>query len=247
MIPIYLEKLIHEGKAEHKTFTGGLTNEFIIPVPDKTYIVIYEYWFRPQYQNMGADTLSTPIIDWQDAIQYVNFYNVEGFYPYFHSVNLHYANQPVTNTVNPNRTGAYVVPDEIQTDYRETYIKTSKDLAVYFSRLNPVDLSWGNQTIPSIEPINNVFGYGGATTDTAVQFYNTNGAQSYTPYQEQGTKFTPPRPQGFAQLYTIPNYGSELTNGSSITGGELSLGKARLVHFQCNYVQINSENPKNLI
>jgi len=250
MIPTYLEKLIFEGKAESKTFTGGLTNEFIIPVPDKTFIIIYEYWFRPQYQELGRDTASVPIIDWQDAIQYVNFYNQEGYYPYFHSVNLHYVNQPVTNTVNPSRTAAYVVPDEIQTDYRQCYIKTSKDIAVYFSRLNPVDLVWGNAAIPSIEPINNVFGYGtsgGSTTDTAVQFYNTNGAQSYTPYQQQGTQFPFPVQQGFSQIYTIPNFGGNMQDGSGITAGEQSLGKAKLVHFQCNYVQINEENPKNLI
>jgi len=247
MIPTYLEKLIHEGKAEHKTFTGGLTNEFIIPVPDKTYIIIYEYWFRPQYQNMGAPTADVPIIDWVDAIQYVNFYNQEGFYPYFHNVNMHYVNQPLTNTVNPNRLEAYIVPDEIIVDYRQTYIKTSKDLAVYFTRLNANDLVWGQQTIPSIEPINNVFGYGGALTDTQVQFYNTNGAQSYTPFQSQGQYFTVPVPQGFAQLYTLPNQGAALQNGSGITGAEFALGKARLVHFQCNYVQVNVENPQNLI
>jgi hypothetical protein len=247
MIPYFLEKLIHEGKAEHKTFTGGLSNEFIIPVPDKTYIVIYEYYFRPQYQNMGTSTPEVPIIDWQDAIQFVNFYNKDGFYPYWHSVNLHYVNQPLTNTVNPNRLEPYIVPDELQTDYRQTYIKTSSDLAVYFSRLNANDLVWGQQTIPNIEPINNVFGYGNQLTDTAAQFYNTNGAQAYTPFQQQGTKFTVPVNQGFAQLYTIPSAGGAIQNGSGITGAEFSLGKARLIHFQCNYVQVNMENPKNLI
>ena len=82
MIPTYLEQLVHEGKAQFKSFSGALAEEFIIKVPEKCYIIIYEYWFLPQRQFLGqkAQEPITGFWDWKDSIQFVNFFNSQNLY-----------------------------------------------------------------------------------------------------------------------------------------------------------------------
>ena len=49
-------------------------------------------------------------------------------------------------------------------------------------------------------------------------------------------------------VYSMPFYGGDFPSPLGFAGpGTDALGKVRAQHFQCNYVLINAENPKNLI
>lgn len=254
MIPTQLEKMIFEGKAKMKTFSGALAEELILTVPDKCYIIIYEYWFRPQMQNLGESAIQT--FDWRDALQYVNFYNQNNWYSYWHYFNPDFKAQPQTQTqyVNPTLIGTNImVPVVETTQYRETYIKADRNLAIYFTRQNPEDLTITNTAVGQFDPLVQQFGYGGETITTQVAGYQALPGAFYSPLSNNlGPVIAPgtvpgwdnsvncnPRPGGL---------GGEITNAGTYAGpGTQALGKARAQHFQCNYVEVNMENPKNLL
>jgi hypothetical protein len=258
MIPTYLERLIHEGKGKLKTFSGAMAEELILTVPDKTYIIIYEYWFRPQLQTLGSTAfLGNHTWDWRDALQYVNFYNQNNWYSYWHSVNPNFVEKATGNfpTTNPVLGTGYHVPQNAAdlTQYRETYIKADRNLAIYFTRQNPEDVTITNTAVGQFDPLVEQFGYGGETITTQVAGYQALPGAFYSPLSNNlGPVIAPgtvagwdnsvncnPRPGGL---------GGEITNAATYApGGSQALGKARAQHFQCNYVEINTENPKNLM
>jgi len=252
MIPTYLERLIHEGKGKMKTFSGAMAEELILTVPDKCYIIIYEYWYRPQIQNLGEAAIQT--FDWRDALQYVNFYNQNNWYSYWHYFNPDFKAQPQTQTnySNPTLVGTNImIPVVETTQYRKTYIKADRNLAIYFTRQNPEDISITNTAVGQFDPLVEQFGYGGETIATQIAGYQALPGAFYSPLSNNlGPVIAPgtvpgwdnsvncnPRPGGL---------GGEITNASLYATGTQALGKARAQHFQCNYVEINMENPRNL-
>ena len=253
MIPTYLERLIHEGKGKMKTFSGAMAEELILTVPDKCYIIIYEYWYRPQIKNLGDTAIAT--FDWRDALQYVNFYNQNNWFSYWHYFNPDFKAQPQTQTQysNPTLIGTNImIPVVETTQYRETYIKADRNLAIYFTRQNPEDVTITNTAVGQFDPLVEQFGYGGETITTQVAGYQALPGALYSPLSNNlGPVIAPgtvpgwdnsvncnPRPGGL---------GGEITNAASYTTSLQALGKARAQHFQCNYVEINMENPKNLM
>jgi hypothetical protein len=254
MIPYFLEKLIHEGKAEHKTFSGAVAENLVLTVPDNTYAVIYEYWYKPLDKLTGAPSGS--LLSFREAIQFVNFFNSEGFNSYWHEFT---PNHIVKNNVNfpteqPDITEPYFINQNEITDYRSVYIKTSRDLSIYFTCLNDVDLALTNGSVPAIEPLNNWFGYADPLLiiNQLISGYHNDAAllANYEPLQEFITKQVIPaaRPDFVNQVFTIPFYGGQIPSPAFYAGlGTSSLGKFRAQHFQCNYVLVNKPNPKNLI
>lgn len=260
MIPTYLERLIHEGKAEHKTFSGAVAENLILTVPDKSYIIIYEYWFKPLMINLGATTGDeTLITDFSLGMQFVNFYNADGFNAYWHEVNQDFLAKQIATfpAENPTPTGtAYQMPAVKGTDYRSVYIKTSRDLSIYFTKLNTDDLGSNIGAVPIIDPLNPFFGYADPLLliTRLMSLYHVNavfpGTPNYEPLQDNITKQIIPAasPDFVNQMFTIPFYGGAFPNAALYAGaGSSAVGKARAHHFQCNYVQVNMENPKNLI
>jgi hypothetical protein len=258
MIPTYLERLIHEGKAEHKTFSGAIAENLVLTVPDKSYIIIYEYWFKPLIPNMGALSGAPATTDFADSIQFVNFYNNDGFNAYWHEC--HFDMVQKTNasfpTTNPVNAGSYLMPSGDHTDYRTVYIKTNRDLSIYFTKLNTDDLGSNIGAVPIIDPLNPFFGYADPLLliTRLISAYQVNsvfpGTPNYEPLQDNITKQVIPAasPDFVNQMFTIPFYGGAFPNAAAYAGaGTSALGKARAHHFQCNYVQVNMENPKNLI
>jgi len=257
MIPTYLEKLIHEGKAKMKTFSGAMAEELILTVPDKCYIIIYEYWYRPQLQNMGSTAfLGTHTWDWRDSLQYVNFYNNNNWYSYWHSFfpNFQQKDNTAFPTTNPVLGNNYHLPNNTSefTQYRETYIRADRNLAIYFTRQNPEDVTITNTAVGQFDPLVEQFGYGNETITTQVAGYQALPGAFYSPLSNSlgpiiAATTTPgwdnsvncnPRPGGL---------GGEITNASVYApGGTQALGKARAQHFQCNYIEVNMEKPKNL-
>jgi hypothetical protein len=257
MIPTYLERLIHEGKGKLKTFSGAMAEELILTVPDKCYIIIYEYWYRPQLQILGGTTLTgTATWDWRDALQYVNFYNQNNWYSYWHSFFPDFQRKSAFDfpTINPVLTNNYFLPQNGLefTQYRETYIKADRNLAIYFTRQNPEDVTITNTAVGQFDPLVEQFGYGGETITTQVSGYQALPGAFYSPLSNNlGPVIAPgtvagwdnsvncnPRPGGL---------GGEITNAATYApNGSQALGKARAQHFQCNYVEVNMENPRNL-
>jgi len=260
MIPTYLEQLVHEGKAQFKSFSGALAEEFIIKVPDKCYIIIYEYWFLPQRAKLGSqsgDGVGTFPWDWKDSIQFVNFFNSQNLFSYWHEFCPDYTNKNQVNllpTINPIITTNYLVPTGEHTQYRETYIKSDRDLAVYFTRLVTDDMALTNTAVGNFGPLTNFFGYGGETILTNVSNYHAVTVPNtfYAPLSnELSNAIAPGTIEGWDNLMTTaPSLlagGGEITNAASYAGGGTeALGKARAHHFQMNYVLVNMENPKNL-
>jgi hypothetical protein len=251
MIPTYLESLIHEGKAEHKTFSGAMAENMILKVPDKTFIVIYEYWYKPLLTNMGADAGST--YNFQQAIQFVNFYNSNGYSVYWHEVHpdLLIKNGQNIPTENPTRTESYQMPSGDHTDYRSLYLKTDRDLSIYFTMLNQDTVTSAAAAAPAFDPLNNYFGYVGNNIMTGAQGYQNLVAtgQTYAPLANPITQIAAP---GTREDFTNSVFSFAAGSGGffppfSVYGqaGNSALGKARAHHFQCNYVLISQESPKN--
>ena len=261
MIPTYLEQLVHEGKAQFKSFSGALAEEMILKVPDKCYIIIYEYWFLPQRKNLGAkyDDPADPLLtfDYKDSIQFVNFYNSQNLFSYWHEYNGEFQVRQNTSfpTQNPTQTTPYIGFLNEHTQYRETYIKSDRDLAIYFTRLVTDDMILTNTAVGQFGPLVNFFGYGGETILTNVSNYQALTLPTQTFYAPLSNNFSdqiaPGTIEGFDNIMTaLPSTfpgGGEITNASVYAGtGTQALGKARAHHFQMNYVLVNQENPKNL-
>jgi hypothetical protein len=256
MIPTYLERLIHEGKAEHKTFSGAVAENLILTVPDKSYIIIYEYWYKPLLADLGANSdPAVTKINCAEFIQFVNFFNAEGVNSYWHEIQPDYINKAsgAFQLENPTTGGSFYMPATKQTEYRTCYIKTNRDLSIYFTQLNVDDLTLTTGAVPAIDPLNNWFGYADPLlliTQLIANYHNTGLLGNYEPLQDFITKQIIPAavPNFVNQVYTIPFYGGSITSPAVYAGaGTSALGKARAQHFQCNYVQVNMENPKNLI
>jgi len=247
MIPTYLERLIHEGKAEHKTFSGAMAENMILKVPDKSYIVIYEYWYKPLTTYYGAP--STNNYNFQQAIQFVNFYNSNGYSVYWHEANANLANKS-TGTENPGITGNYTVPTNSLTDYRSLYLKTDRDLSIYFTQLNQDTVTSAAAAAPAFDPLNNYFGYVGNNIMTGAQGYQNLVAtgQTYAPLANPITQVAAP---GTSEDFTNSIFSFAAGSGGFFPpfsaygeGGNSAMGKARAHHFQCNYVLISQESPK---
>jgi hypothetical protein len=260
MIPTYLEQLVHEGKAQFKSFSGALAEEFIIKVPEKCYIIIYEYWFKMQTPNLGAQSvIGGTTWDWKDSIQFVNFFNSQNLFSYWHNAIPDFQTKTVTTfpTINPTLGNNYWMPlnNSEFTQYRKTYIKSDRDLAVYFTRLVTDDMAFTNTAVGNFGPLTNFFGYGGETILTNVSNYHAVTVPNtfYAPLSnELSDAIAPGTIEGWDNLMTtapspaLPGAG-EITNAASYAGaGTQALGKARAHHFQMNYVLVNMENPKNL-
>jgi len=259
MIPTYLEQLVHEGKAQFKSFSGALAEEFIIKVPEKCYIIIYEYWFKMQTPNLGAQVIvGGTTWDWKDSIQFVNFFNSQNLFSYWHSAIPDFQTKASGTfpTINPTLGNNYWMPlnNSEFTHYRTTYIKSDRDLAIYFTRLVTDDMSLTNTAVGNFGPLTNFFGYGGETILTNVSNYHavTLPNTFYAPLSnELSDAIAPGTIEGYDNIMTtspsILAGGGEITNALGYAGpGTQALGKARAHHFQMNYVLVNTENPKNL-
>ena len=251
MIPYYLEKLIHQGKGEHKTFSGAMAENLILKVPDKSYIVIYEYWFKPLITNLGATTGTN--YNFQQAIQFVNFYNSNGYNVYWHECHADLLQKQSTTfpTENPAIGVNYQMPAGDHTDYRSLYLKTDRDLSIYFTMLNQDTVTSAAAAAPNFDPLNNYFGYVGNNIMTGAQGYQNLVAtgQTYAPLANPITQVAAP---GTNEDFTKDVFSFAAGSGGFFPpfsaygeAGNSAMGKARAHHFQCNYVLISEESPIN--
>jgi hypothetical protein len=257
MIPTHLEKMIFEGKARMKTFSCALAEQVVLTIPDKTYIIIYEYWYRPQLQILGGTTFTgTATWDWRDALQYVNFYSNNNYYAYWHSFFPDFQRKSSTDfpTTNPALNNNYFLPQNGLdfTQYRNTYIRSDRDLSIYFTRQNADNVSITNATVPNFEPVTSPLGYAGEQIMINGFAYHsgTGGAVVYAPLSNKLGPSITTAAQGWDNSMNCnplnAGTGGEIESASNYTASLIALGKARAQHFQCNYVEVNMENPQNL-
>jgi len=253
MIPYHLEKLIHEGKAEFKTFSGAMAENLILKVPNNSYVIIYEYWYKPLTPNLGA--LIGAAYNFQLSMQFVNFFNGENYNVYWHECHTDLLQKAITAfpTENPASGTNYQWPSGEQTDYRSLYLRSDRDISIYFTMLNQDTVTSTAAIAPAIDPLNNYFGYQGTNISYQFQGYQNLVAtgETYVPLNNPITQQMGP---GTSEDFTNAMFSFAAGSGGFFPpfsaygeGTNSAMGKARAHHFQCNYIQVNQPTPKNLI
>jgi len=236
-IPNYLEKLIHEGKAVYKTLSMGLCEQLVIPVKDKTYIVIIGYDYlpiAPAHNQLEESTEFFPTFS-RDEIQFVTFINDGNFFTFPH--NLGYKNVTYQSSI-------YIVRNENELQNQNTYIIAKKDISVYFTRLGNGDLSLGTNVLQPQGPIFNDLGYGGLLAVTGIKIFNNATGDGVEPLTvKYRNNPLAPLPD-FNQLTVVPDFGPLDMNSLTF---EESRGKSRGNYFVAHYVEIFQEPPINII
>jgi hypothetical protein len=262
-IPSYLEQLIHQGKAEAKVFTGGLTEQCEIFCPTKGYIVIYGYYYKPYNPIYGsiydATTPIYPSADFRDALQFVGFGYNGKFLTFAHTIEL------VQNTAtsflalwnNPGGgTQQRRMLNDIAVQTRSCYIVSNTNVGISITRAtdNTAILGAAISPLPESTDIFREVAYAGQTIAPYVDQYITDAANQYFyPFPQQTTDAISPGTyaanSGSNQLYTKPGAGGALQPLSTYAagGGEETMGKVRMPILNVLYVQVNEDKPINLI
>lgn len=233
MLPVYLEQLIHEGKAAYKSISMGLCQEMIIPVKSNTYIVVYEHHYLPLANSVGQ----TDLFD-RDLIQFVSYVNGTNLNHYSHALDLR------INTIG----GQSTYQRNSGHQKREMYIIAKANLAVYFSCLNVQNAVFNQFILDSDPPIQDLFGYANLPAVTSIEGYVDDFfsgrflaplTDEYSLLQYNGTA------SNYNQLSTLPGGGGALDLAPLIVDG--ALGKSRGNHIVINYVEIYTQPPVNVI
>ena len=259
MIPTYLEQLIHEGKAEFKSISVACSPTSIIPCPQDCYIVAYEYWYRmPIPWNTQDVGLSDRDINLQDLSNYVSFFTGSQFYPFFHQMEL--KKEDITATfygVEADETigtaGNRAI-DSVKTQYRKMYIVSNMDISVIMSRAINSNIVIESNTMPSYKNFVPGIGYGGLSTPTNFQHFDTFNNEytsPFTPDYYRPINYT--NTPSFNQFFFSAPSGGRMGSPSSpeqylapADSSNYAGAKTRALYFHCNYVQVNQPLPKNL-
>lgn len=265
-IPSYLEQLIHQGKAEAKVFTGGLTAQTEIYCPAKSYLVVYGYYYKPFNPIYGSIYDSTtpiyPQVNFQDALQFVSFGYNGKFSTFAHTIALVGDSSqgllPI-DYINPG--GAAValerrLMNDIGVQERACYIVSNTNIGISITRGTINTVVAGAAILP-LPPTNNIYNdlsYSGQFVEPYVDRYITNGLNKYFyPMTQQTTDSITPGTfagnPGSSQIYTAVGIGGELPaiNLYAASGAEETMGKVRMPILNVLYVQVNEEPPKNLL
>ena len=120
------------------------------------------------------------------------------------------------------------------------------------ARQNTENVSITNATVPNFEPVSSPLGYAGEQIMINGFAYHSGagGAVVYAPLSNKLGPSITTAVQGWdnsmnSNPLNVGN-GGEIESASNYTASLQALGKARAQHFQCNYVEVNMENPKNL-
>jgi len=256
-IPAYLEQLIHQGKAEAKVYTGGLAAQCEIPCPQGSYIVMYGYYYKPYNPNTGEvwnnTTPSYPAVNFKNSIQYVGIGYNGKFASFVHSVDL-YPN--LSNITLYDYPGSLVqerrVFSDIDVQERSCYIVSNTNIGISFAILNGLNINPNIvATLPNDEDIFLNLGYG--SLGIPLTFGNYIAANPVPEFMsityeklEDLTSFAP----GYNysnQLYSNPGFGGDILDPAFYATGQSALGKARMPHINCLYVQVNEQKPANLL
>jgi hypothetical protein len=255
MVPTYLEQLIHQGKAEFKSYSGFAAQNHIIKVQESTHIIIYEYWFKGQAPmdnfTVSSATANYPVFDFRDTVQYVHFFTGNKYHPFFHKITLNKSIVPVASTVSPNELAPggeqiNVYTSDVKTDYRKCYIGSSKDVSVYFTRLIDANVTYTPATIGPIISYQSNLGYAGQAVAARIGRFNEGIGTNYGPLQQPYSQIGGLASIDYNQAFTIPNGNGNLTQPETIPGSNAQKSNRQLF-FHCNYIQINEPAPKTLI
>jgi hypothetical protein len=249
MVPTYLEQLIHQGRAEFKSYSGFATENHIIKVPDSTYIIIYEYWYKPQWELDGTTDLDpVPDIDYRNFISYVHIFTGNKYHPFFHKPVLVNSNQTIGGTL-PNPTAATTISySGIPTDYRSCYIGSNRDVSIYFTRLTSANTTYNPVTIPPINSFQANLGYANEAIAGRIARFNQGAPLThYGPLQQPYSQIGGLTSIEYSQAFTIPGTGNGSVKPPETIYGSDAQKSMRQLFFHCNYIQVNEQAPKTLI
>lgn len=240
-IPTYLEKLIHEGKATYKSLSMGACQTFVIPVPKKSYIIIFGYEYlpiAPYHMVLSADVPdNAPFVFNRDQVQFVTFLNQSNFFTYSHYLNYR------TTSVNSRN---WMMRDMQEMQKRSCYIVAKENIAVYFTRLNQANLVINQNVLQNNPPIQTILGYGNLNAATQIIGYN-NVVDTLQPLTTPYTVPTyHPNPSNFNQLSTGLDAQFAPLDLTSLQI-EGSRGQSRANLMVAHYVEVFTEAPENLI
>ena len=251
MVPYYLEQLIHQGKAEFKSYSGFAAQNHIIKVPESTYIIIYEYWYKPQ---LSWDTSEVQVpealsdINYRDLVSYAHFFTGNKYHPFFHKPIIAPTTGKFLNSFSPDRSplDLTVQFSGINTDYRKCYIGSSRDVSVYFTRLVNQDVIYTPVVVNPINSFQSGLGYAGQAIAGRITRFNAGNNTHYGPLQQPYSQIGGLTSIEYNQAFTIPNGNGDLQQPETI--GSIGAQKQlRQLFFHCNYIQVNEPAPKTLI
>ena len=249
MIPQYLEQLVHQGKAEFKSYSGFACENHIITVPASTYIIIYEYWYKPQLeidaQNGGPEDPSIIDFDYRNLVSYVHFYTGNKYHPFFHKPQLIASTLNAAGTISPVTANNTIKLSGINTDYRSCYIGSSKDVSVYFTRLIDANVTYTPLFPPPVNQFIAGLGYANLSVAGKIQRFNLGNNTHYGPLQQPISEIAGFTSIEYNQAFTTPQNGSIKPPETII--GQNAEKSNRQLFFHCNYVQVNEPAPKTLI
>lgn len=251
MVPTYLEQLIHQGRAEFKSYSGFAAQNHIIKVPENTHIIIYEYWYKPQLPWDASEVQTVeviPDINYRDLVSYAHFFTGNKYHPFFHKPIISPSTAKFVNSFSPDRSPADLTVQfsGINTDYRKCYIGSSRDVSVYFTRLVSQDVIFTPVTIGPINSFQSGLGYANQAIAGRITRFNTGTGVHYGPLQQPYSQIGGVTSIEYNQAFTIPNGNGDLQQPETIlsTGAQKQM---RQLFFHCNYIQINEQAPKTLI
>lgn len=251
MVPTYLEQLIHQGRAEFKSYSGFAAQNHIIKVPESTYIIIYEYWYKPQ---LPWDTGEIQAIEnygelnYRDLVSYAHFFTGNKYHPFFHKPIISPGVGKFATTVSPDKgpSDLSIQFSGINTDYRKCYIGSSRDISVYFTRLVNQDVVYTPVTLGPINSYQSNLGYANQAIAGRITRFNSGTNTHYGPLQQPYSQIGGLTSIEFNQAFTIPNGNGDLQQPETITSSNAQK-QLRQLFFHCNYIQVNEPAPKTLI
>lgn len=263
-IPSYLERLIHAGKAEAHIYSGGYSNQNILALPnDNCWGVIYGYWYKPYMPYFGAlvepGSGLHPKIDFSSMVQWVQFTTGTKFWPFQHFCNQTYQNYDadyygvIRNVGEPERKTRAI--GNVDEQYRSCYIPFKYNVGIGFGVNNLIELSTNNETIPTNNLTTpNQLSAAGTTIDTVIDrftdpfstFVSIQQISTYSGFRTQNDLYVSLRENAATGVYIQPtNYFT--TDCAETETVNYTLGSARMPYITVNYVQINTQPPKNIL
>lgn len=246
-----LERLILQGKAEYKTLSMAGFNEMILPVPDKTYVVILGYQYLPFAPKVGqpVNESAFDLTDISFLMQYLNFVTGSNFYPFAHA--LFYKSRLETyqdQSPNPPAQNFQFDRSDYDHQHRSTYIVAKQDVAIYATKMNTQPLIDLIGVIPQNGNITTPLGYAGVNALYGLQNYVDAAAGRLYPMTDKYTQgFLDPNPSRYNQAFTLFNGANPLDAYIDIDSFiNNDYGKSRINHITLHYVKINQEVPETI-
>lgn len=190
MIPVLLEDKIQNGQATYKTLQIGAVPQWILPVTEGKSVVIIGIDFQNQIMP-----ITNAVPDTRNASQCLIFTNQEIFYPFTFDAEIETVLNAADEEIRICKKSQF---------HRDTYIRTSKDIAISFAfplQTNDPSFNVNSAVLNGNGALSSAGTYSGLNTP-----FNIRNWHNFLPVN-QGNTFVLTRP------YTVPFYTTTLNSG----------------------------------